>query len=72
VEAIGHHSGAGSNRNPTTRPEPPEEGRSVFELLGNEMDDFPLALHLAPYPHEPRPEQGPGGHDIPSSLRAEV
>ena len=40
-----------ANRNPATRPEPSEQGRSVFELAGDEMDDLALALHLARYPH---------------------
>ncbi|MGQ0591533.1 MAG: hypothetical protein ACT4QB_02480 [Gammaproteobacteria bacterium] len=35
---------------PRHRPEPSEQGRSVFELAGDEMDDLGLALHLAVTP----------------------
>ena len=45
-----------ANRNPATPSGDPEQGRSVFELVGDEMDDLALALHLARDTHEPRPE----------------
>ena len=48
---------------PRHRPEPSEQGRPVFELVGDEMDDLALALHLARYPYEPRPE-----HDVALAL----
>lgn len=32
---------------PRDRPEPPEQGRSVLELAGDEMGNLALALHLA-------------------------
>jgi hypothetical protein len=46
----------GLTKIPRHRPEPSEQGRSVFELMSDEMDDLALALHLAHHPHEPRPE----------------
>jgi hypothetical protein len=41
---------------PRHRPEPSEQGRSVFELAGDEMDDLALALHLARHLYGPHPE----------------